>query len=147
MGEIAMIMNQEDIKKIIPHRAPFLLVDEVLEFDRENQRIVALKHVRLEEYYFQGHFPGRPIMPGVLIVESLAQAGAIALLSMEEFKGKYALFAGIKDCRFRQQVVPGDTLRLEVELTKIKGPVGYGTGKAYVGEKLAVNVEMTFAIG
>lgn len=142
-----MIMNQEDIKKIIPHRAPFLLVDEVLEFDRENQRIVALKHVRLEEYYFQGHFPGRPIMPGVLIVESLAQAGAIALLSMEEFKGKYALFAGIKDCRFRQQVVPGDTLRLEVELTKIKGPVGYGTGKAYVGEKLAVNVEMTFAIG
>lgn len=147
MGEIAMIMNQEDIKKIIPHRAPFLLVDEVLEFDRENQRIVALKHVRLEEYYFQGHFPGRPIMPGVLIVESLAQAGAIALLSMEEFKGKYALFAGIKDCRFRQQVVPGDTLRLEVELTKIKGPVGYGTGKAYVGDKLAVNVEMTFAIG
>lgn len=142
-----MIMNQEDIKKIIPHRAPFLLVDEVLEFDRENQRIVALKHVRLEEYYFQGHFPGRPIMPGVLIVESLAQAGAIALLSMEGFKGKYALFAGIKDCRFRQQVVPGDTLRLEVELTKIKGPVGYGTGKAYVGEKLAVNVEMTFAIG
>ena len=147
MGEIAMIMNQEDIKKIIPHRAPFLLVDEVQEFDRENQRIVALKHVRLEEYYFQGHFPGRPIMPGVLIVESLAQAGAIALLSMEEFKGKYALFAGIKDCRFRQQVVPGDTLRLEVELTKIKGPVGYGTGKAYVGDKLAVNVEMTFAIG
>lgn len=142
-----MIMNQEDIKKIIPHRAPFLLVDEVLEFDHENQRIVALKHVRLEEYYFQGHFPGRPIMPGVLIVESLAQAGAIALLSMEEFKGKYALFAGIKDCRFRQQVVPGDTLRLEVELTKIKGPVGYGTGKAYVGDKLAVNVEMTFAIG
>ena len=142
-----MKMNQEDIKKIIPHREPFLLVDEVLDFNSEENKIVAIKNVRPDEYYFQGHFPGRPIMPGVLIVESLAQAGAIALLSKEEFKGKYALFAGIKDCRFRRQVVPGDVLRLEVELVRIKGPVGHGVGKAYVGDQLAVNVEMTFAIG
>lgn len=142
-----MVMNQEDIKKIIPHREPFLLVDEVLEFDPVTNKIIAIKQVRLEEYYFQGHFPGRPIMPGVLIIEALAQTGAIALLSKEEFKGKIALFAGIKECRFRQQVVPGDSLRLEVELTRIKGPIGQGVGKAYVGDKLAVNVEMTFAIG
>jgi len=142
-----MIMNKEDIKKIIPHRDPFLLVDEVLELDSVEDKIVAIKYVREEEYYFKGHFPGRPIMPGVLIVESLAQAGAIALLSKEEFKGKYALFAGIKDCRFRRQVVPGDVLRLEVQLVRIKGPVGYGVGKAYVGDQLAVNVDMTFAIG
>lgn len=140
-------MNQEDIKNIIPHREPFLLVDEVLEFDMETNKIVALKHVREDEYYFKGHFPGRLIMPGVLIVESLAQAGAIALLSKEEFRGKYVLFAGVKDCRFRKQVLPGDTLRLEVELTRIKGPIGIGIGKAYVDDKMAVNVEMTFAIG
>lgn len=140
-------MNQEDIKKIIPHREPFLLVDEVLEFEEEESKIVALKHVREDEYYFKGHFPERPIMPGVLIVESLAQTGAIALLSKEEFKGKYVLFAGVKDCRFRKQVLPGDTLRLEVQLTRIKGPIGTGIGKAYVDGKLAVNVEMTFAIG
>ena len=142
-----MKMNQEDIKNIIPHREPFLLVDEVLEFDMETNKIVALKHVREDEYYFKGHFPGRLIMPGVLIVESLAQAGAIALLSKEEFRGKYVLFAGVKDCRFRKQVLPGDTLRLEVELTRIKGPIGIGIGKAYVDDKMAVNVEMTFAIG
>ena len=142
-----MKIDKEGIKNIIPHRDPFLLVDEVLDFNKEENKIVAIKNVRPEEYYFQGHFPGRPIMPGVLIIESLAQAGAIALLSKDEFKGKYALFAGVKECRFRRQVRPGDVLRLEVELTRIKGPIGMGTGKAYVGDELAVNVEMTFAIG
>ena len=142
-----MQMNKDEIKAIIPHREPFLLVDEVLDFDPLTDKIIARKEVRPDEYYFQGHFPGMPIMPGVLIVEALAQTGAIALLSKEEFRGKVAFFAGIKSCRFREKVFPGDELRFEVELTRIKGPMGEGTGKAYVRGKLAVNVEMTFAIG
>lgn len=142
-----MQLNKEEIKGIIPHREPFLLVDEVLDFDPLTDKIIARKEVRPDEYYFQGHFPGMPIMPGVLIVEALAQTGAIALLSKEEFRGKVAFFAGIKSCRFREKVFPGDELRFEVELTRIKGPMGEGVGKAYVRDKLAVNVEMTFAIG
>lgn len=139
-------MNQKDIKNIIPHREPFLLVDEVIELNMEDNKIIALKYVKENEYYFKGHFPGRPIMPGILIVESLAQTGAIALLSKEEFRGKYILFAGVKNCRFRKQVSPGDTLQLEVELTNIKDFIGTGIGKAYVDDKLAVNVKMTFVI-
>lgn len=144
MSDMA-IMNQEDIKKIIPHRDPFILVDEVLEMDAEH--IVALKHVRADEYYFKGHFPEMPVMPGVLIIESMAQAGAIVALSKEENKGKIAFFAGIDKVRFKKSVFPGDTLRLEVKLTRQRGPIGFGEGRALVDGKLCASGEIMFAIG
>lgn len=140
-----ILMNQEDIKKIIPHRDPFILVDEVLEMTEES--IVVLKHVRGDEYFFAGHFPGLPVMPGVLIVEAMAQAGAIVALSKEENKGKIAYFAGIDKVRFKKSVFPGDTLRLEVKLTRQRGPIGFGEGKAFVDGKLCVAGEIMFAIG
>jgi 3-hydroxyacyl-[acyl-carrier-protein] dehydratase len=140
-----ILMNQEDIKKIIPHRDPFILVDEVLEMTDES--IVALKHVRGDEYFFAGHFPGLPVMPGVLIVEAMAQAGAIVALSKDENKGKIAYFAGIDKVRFKKSVFPGDTLRLEVKLTRQRGPIGFGEGKAFVDGKLCVAGEIMFAIG
>lgn len=139
------IMNLDDIKAIIPHREPFILVDEVLEMD--NEHIVALKHVRADEYYFKGHFPEMPVMPGVLIVESMAQAGAIVALSKEENKGKIAFFAGIDKVRFKKSVFPGDTMRMEVKLTSQRGPIGFGEGKAYVDGKLCVSAQIMFAIG
>ena len=120
----APIMDIEAIKAIIPHRDPFLLVDEVLEIT--DTSIVAQKHITGDEYFFKGHFPGMPIMPGVLIVESIAQAGAIVALSKEENKGKIAVFAGIDKVRIRKSVFPGDTIRLEVKLTKQRGPIGFG---------------------
>lgn len=139
------LMNQEEIKAIIPHRDPFILVDEVLEMSEES--IVALKHVRGDEYFFRGHFPGMPVMPGVLIVEAMAQAGAIVALSKPENKGKIALFAGIDKARFKKSAFPGDTLRLEVKLTKQRGPIGFGEGKAYIDGKLSCSAEIMFAIG
>lgn len=142
-----MILDSNAIEKIIPHRYPFLLVDQIIELNLETGKVVGIKGVTSNEPFFQGHFPGRHIMPGVLIVEALAQTGAVGLLSREEFKGKVALFAGVEKCRFRRQVIPGDTLRLEVEIVKVRGPIGKGIGKAYVGDELAVNLEMTFAIG
>lgn len=142
-----MILNSNEIEKIIPHRYPFLLVDQIIEINEAENKIIGIKNVTANEPFFQGHFPGLHIMPGVLIVEALAQTGAVAMLSKEEFKGKVAILAGLEKCRFREQVKPGDTLRLEVELTKIRGPIGKGICKAYVGEKLAANMEMTFAIG
>ena len=142
-----MLYDSNAIEKIIPHRYPFLLVDSIESMDVEAGKIVGYKAVTANEPFFQGHFPGNHIMPGVLIVEALAQVGAVLLLSKEEFQGKYALFAGLNNCRWRRQVKPGDTLRLEVEMIKIRGPVGKGIGKAYVGDELAVNMEMTFAIG
>ena len=142
-----MILDSNEIEKIIPHRYPFLLVDKIIEMDDAENRIVGIKSVTANEPFFQGHFPGLHIMPGVLIVEALAQTGAVAMLSKEKFKGKVAILAGLEKCRFRHQVKPGDTLRLEVTLTKIRGPIGKGIAKAYVGETLAANMEMTFAIG
>ncbi|HEK4007415.1 TPA: 3-hydroxyacyl-ACP dehydratase FabZ [Staphylococcus aureus] len=139
------IFDYNQIKQIIPHRQPFLLIDKVVEYE-EGQRCVAIKQVSGNEPFFQGHFPEYAVMPGVLITEALAQTGAVAILNSEENKGKIALFAGIDKCRFKRQVVPGDTLTLEVEITKIKGPIGKGNAKANVDGQLACSCELTFAI-
>ncbi len=140
------MLNSNEIQNIIPHRAPFLLVDKVLEIE-EGKRVKALKNVTATEAHFQGHFPQEHVMPGVLIIEALAQAGAVALLSQDAYKGKTAYFAGIDKARFKRKVIPGDTLILELEINKIKGPIGKGTGAAYVNGELACSVEITFAIG
>ncbi len=141
-----MKLEKEQIKEILPHRDPFLLIDEVVELE-VGSRVVAMKYVRADEYYFQGHFPQEKVMPGVLIIEALAQAGAVAILSMEEHRGKIAYFGGIKEAKFRQKVVPGDTLRLEVEMTRLRSKAGYGNAKAYLGDKIACECEIMFAIG
>lgn len=138
-------MDIKEIMEIIPHRYPFLLIDKVIKI--EENKITAIKNVTANEYYFQGHFPAEPVMPGVLIIESLAQAGAVALLSKDEFKGKIAYFAGINNAKFRRKAVPGDTLRLEVELTKIRGKAGVGYGIAYVDDKKVCEGELTFMVG
>ena len=138
-------MDIKEIMEIIPHRYPFLLIDKVIKI--EENKITAIKNVTANEYYFQGHFPTEPVMPGVLIIEALAQAGAVALLNKDEFKGKIAYFAGINNAKFRRKVVPGDTLRLEVELTKIRGKAGVGYGVAYVEGKKVCEGELTFMIG
>ncbi len=140
------MLDVKEIKEIIPHRYPFLLVDKILELE-EGKRAVGIKNVTINEPFFQGHFPEYPVMPGVLIIEAMAQVGAVAVLKMPQYAGKIAFFAGIDKVRFRKQVVPGDQLRLEVELTKIKGPVGKGVGKAFVGEEVAAEGELTFMIG
>ena len=139
------MLDKEQIKEIIPQRDPFLMIDEVEEYI-PGQSCTAYKYVNENEYYFKGHFPGNPIMPGVLIVESLAQAGAIAILSMEENKGKNALFGGIDNLRFKKQVVPGDKLKLEVEIIKKKGPIGIGKAIASVNDVIVAKGELTFAI-
>jgi len=141
-----MLMNKEQIKEIIPHREPFLLVDEVLELE-EGKRIVALKYVKAEEYYFEGHFPQEKVMPGVLQIEALAQAGAIAILSMPEHKGKIAYFGGIKEAKFKQKIVPGDCLRLEVTLDRLRSSAGTGSAVAYLNDKVACKCDIMFAIG
>ena len=139
------MLNKEEIKKIIPQREPFLMIDEVEEYI-PGESCTTYKNVSEDEYYFKGHFPGNPIMPGVLIVESLAQTGAVAILSMEENKGKNALFGGIDKLRFKKQVVPGDRLKLEVKIIKKKGPIGIGEAIATVDGKIAAKGELTFAI-
>lgn len=138
-------MDIKEIMDIIPHRYPFLLIDKVIKV--EENKIIAIKNVTVNEQYFQGHFPAEPVMPGVLIIEALAQAGAVSLLSKDEFKGKIAYFAGINNAKFRKKVVPGDTLRLEVELIKVRGKAGIGYGIAYVEDKKVCEGELTFMIG
>lgn len=138
-------MDINEIMKIIPHRYPFLLIDRILELD-PGKKAVGLKNVTVNEPFFQGHFPGFPVMPGVLIIEAMAQVGAVAVLSMPEMEGKLALFAGIDGARFRRQVVPGDQILLEVEILKIRGPIGKGRGVAKVDGQLAAEAELMFAL-
>ena len=140
------MLTIEEIKEIIPHRYPMLLIDRVEELEA-CKSIKAKKNVSVNEPFFQGHFPHEPVMPGVLIVEAMAQAGAVALLSMEEFKGKTAYFGGIDKAKFRKKVVPGDTLVLEVELTKVRSSAGCGKGIAYVDGNKVAEAELTFMIG
>ena len=142
-----MLLSNEDIKKIIPHRYPFLLVDKIESIDEETKTIVGIKCVSANEMQFLGHFPQQSVMPGVLIVEAMAQAGAVAILSMDEFKGKTAYFGGINKAKFKKKVVPGDTLRLEVKIEKLKKNAGIGQGTAYVGDKVAAQAELVFMIG
>ena len=139
------MLDKEEIKKIIPQREPFLMIDEIESFE-PGQSAIAYKNVNSEEWYFKGHFPGNPIMPGVLIAEALAQTGAVAILSMEENKGKNALFGGIDKMKFKKMVVPGDRLKLEVKIIKRKGPIGVGEGIAAVNEKIVAKGDLTFAI-
>ena len=139
------MLNKEEIKKIIPQREPFLMIDEVEEFV-PGESAIAYKNVDESEWYFKGHFPGNPILPGVLICESLAQTGAIAILSMEENKGKNALFGGIDKMRFKKQVIPGDRLKLEVKIIKRKGPIGIGEAIATIDGKVVAKGELTFAL-
>ncbi|AMG50910.1 MULTISPECIES: 3-hydroxyacyl-ACP dehydratase FabZ [Enterococcus] len=136
----------QEIKEIIPHRYPMLLVDRVEELE-EGKRVIAKKNVTINEPFFQGHFPHEPVMPGVLIVEAMAQAGAVALLSLEDFRGKTAYFGGLDKAKFRKKVTPGDTLILEVEIIKVKSAAGIGKGIAYVDGKKVAEAELTFMIG
>lgn len=140
-----MQLSREQIKEIIPHRDPFLFLDEVIDLE-PGKRAVAIRYVSADEAYFEGHFPGNPIMPGVLQIEALAQAGAVAALSLPENEGKLVLFAGIDGVRFKRIVKPGETLRLEVEMTKMRAAIGKGEARATVDDELVCKATLTFAI-
>lgn len=140
------VYTAKEIMDIIPHRYPFLMIDSIEELE-PGVRALGKKCVSVNEPYFQGHFPGNPVMPGVLIMEALAQVGAVAILSQPEWKGKTAYFAGIDKARFRRKVMPGDVLMLETTIIKVKGPVGVGRAVATVNGERTVEAELTFAIG
>jgi 3-hydroxyacyl-[acyl-carrier-protein] dehydratase len=137
--------GREEIEQILPHRDPFLLLDRVVELE-PGRKVVAERLVRADDWWFPGHFPGRPVMPGVLIVEAMAQAGAVAVLFEEENRGKVAFFAGIDECRFKRVVVPGETLTLVCEIDRLRGPIGRGKATAHVGVELAARGTLTFAV-
>ncbi len=139
------LMNKEQIMEIIPHRDPFMLIDTIEEMEI-GKKIVATKFMSPDEFWFKGHFPDYPVVPGVLMLEMAAQAGAVAMLSMPENKGKIGFFGGVKEAKFRRQVVPGDTLTIEVEIIKIKGPVGVGKALCTVDGQKAVSAEISFAL-
>ncbi|MCH5185913.1 MAG: 3-hydroxyacyl-ACP dehydratase FabZ [Oscillospiraceae bacterium] len=139
------MLSNTEIQKILPHRYPMLLIDKVVEMEA-GKRIVAIKNVTANESFFQGHFPSNPIMPGVLITEALAQTGAVLLLDMEENRGKLGVFTGINNFKFRRQVVPGDTLRLEADLVKYRHGMGKAEVKATVDGELAAGGEISFAV-
>ena len=141
-----MVLDINDIQKILPHRPPMLLVDRIIELE-PFKSATGIKNVTMNEPHFLGHFPGHPIMPGVLILEAMAQVGGVAMLYPEEHRGKIALFGGVKNARFRRKVTPGDVLEMECVLTKRRGPVGIGECKATVNGELACTAELTFAIG
>lgn len=140
-----MELNSNEIQKILPHRYPFLLVDKIVDME-PGKWAKGIKCVTANEMHFLGHFPEKHVMPGVLIMEALAQTGAVAILSEEEHKGKLVVFGGIKNCRFKQQVVPGDVLELYCEMTAVRGPVGFGKVVAKVDGKIAAQGEISFAI-
>jgi 3-hydroxyacyl-[acyl-carrier-protein] dehydratase len=139
------MMDRDGIESIIPHRAPFLLVDRIEDLV-SGEGATGYLEVREDMFWVPGHFPEHPVMPGVLIVEAMAQVGAVALLSVEDNRGKIAFFAGIDKVRFKRQVVPGETLRMSVAITKMRGPIGFGEAKAFVGDELACSGELMFAI-
>ena len=141
-----MELNIDQIKEIIPHRYPFLLVDKILELE-EGKRAVGIKNVTANEEFFNGHFPDYPVMPGVLIIEALAQVGAVAMLIKDENRGRLAFFAGIDNCRFKRQVRPGDQLKLEVEMTRVRATFGKGKAVATVDGELVCETDIMFALG
>jgi len=142
---VSAALGREQIEEILPHRDPFLFLDEVLVLD-PGSKVVARKHVREDEWFLAGHFPGRPIMPGVIIVEAMAQTGAVAVLADEANRGKLALFAGIDDVRFKRMVLPGDELEVTCELERMRGPVGRGKATATVDGELAARGTLMFAV-
>jgi len=139
------MMDRDQIKDVIPHREPFLLIDRI-ESCVAGESAIGYLDVTSEMFWVPGHFPGYAVLPGVLILEALAQVGSVAMLSLEENRGKIGFFAGIDKVRFKRQVRPGDTLRLECAITKVRGPIGFGSAKAWVGDELACSGELMFAI-
>ena len=138
--------GRDVIESLIPHRPPFLLVDEILELE-PGKRVVGRREIRADDWWFPGHFPDRPVMPGVLTIEAIAQAGAVAVLAAEANRGKIPFFAGIDDCRFKRIVEPGDVLTLECEFVRVRGPIAKGQGRALVGDELAAEAMLTVFTG
>lgn len=140
------LLNKEQVKNILPHRDPFLFVDEVLELE-DRKRCLAIKYVNKDEYYFKGHFPTYPVMPGVLILETMAQVGAITLLNIDEYKGKIGFFTGANNVKWRGQVRPGDVLKVETTMTRIRGVFAFASAKAWVSDTLVCEADISFAVG